>query len=462
MQPLHAIKSKIVLVYLISGIFSLISLMSCSSREDKTPQSNPAQEDQTIQGLSDEELLDLVQAQTFKYFWDFAHPLSGMALERSDKDAYGEVGYEIVTSGGTGFGIMGLVVGVERNFISRQQAVERLHSITDFLMEGDRFHGAFPHWYYGSTGKVRPFFTEDNGGDIVETSFMIQGLLTARQYFNEGHEQEVSLRNKINRLWEEVEWDWYTNGQNSLTWHWSPDYGWEIGHEIKGYHEALITYILAASSSTHPIDASVYHEGWTSGDTFFNGNTYYGQWELPLGPDYGGPLFLAHYSFLGLDPRGLQDDYADYWEQNVNHTLINREYCIQNPKEFKGYGANSWGLTASDNQDGYSAHSPTNDLGVITPTAALSSIPYTPEYAMQAMRHFYSDFDGRLWGPYGFFDAFNLTEYWYAENYLAIDQGPILVMIENYRSGLLWDLFMSCPEVQSGLKKLGFTSPHIP
>jgi len=212
MQPLHAIKSKIVLVYLISGIFSLISLMSCSSREDKTPQSNPAQEDQTIQGLSDEELLDLVQAQTFKYFWDFAHPLSGMALERSDKDAYGEVGYEIVTSGGTGFGIMGLVVGVERNFISRQQAVERLHTITDFLMEGDRFHGAFPHWYYGSTGKVRPFFTEDNGGDIVETSFMIQGLLTARQYFNEGHEQEVSLRNKINRLWEEVEWDWYTNG----------------------------------------------------------------------------------------------------------------------------------------------------------------------------------------------------------------------------------------------------------
>ncbi|MCK5678990.1 MAG: beta-glucosidase, partial [Flavobacteriaceae bacterium] len=131
------------------------------------------------------------------------------------------------------------------------------------------------------------------------------------------------------------------------------------------------------------------------------------------------------------------------------------------PKEYVGYGTKNWGLTASDNHQGYSAHSPTNDLGVISPTAALSSFPYTPEYSMQALRHFYYNFDGKLWGKYGFYDAFNQTENWYATNYLAIDQGPIIIMIENYRTGLLWNLFMSCPEVKEGLSKLNFSSPHL-
>ncbi|WP_372946002.1 glucoamylase family protein, partial [Muriicola sp.] len=341
------------------------------------------------------------------------------------------------------------------------EALERLHKIVDFLLSGDRFHGAFPHWYYGSTGKVRPFFTEDNGGDIVETSFMIQGLLTARRYFDGEAEEEILLREKINQLWHEVEWDWYTRGQEMLTWHWSPEYEWTINHQIKGYNEALITYVLATSSPTHSISPTVYHSGWTSGADFTNGQEYYGQWTLPLGPDFGGPLFFTHYSFLGLDPRGLEDAYADYWLQNVNHSLINRAYCIENPKGYVGYGRYNWGLTASDNHEGYSAHSPTNDLGVISPTAAISSLPYTPEFSLEALRNFYENHREQLWGPYGFYDAFNLTENWYAENYLAIDQGPVVVMIENYRTGLLWDLFMSCPEVKIGLATLGFTSPHL-
>ncbi len=407
--------------------------------------------------LNDEELLDLVQKTSFKYFWDFAHPSSGMALERSDPNAYNGESPDIVTSGGTGFGVMAIIVGVERNFISRKEALQRLHKITDFLLKGDRFHGAFPHWYNGNTGKVRPFFKEDNGGDIVETSLMIQGLLTARQYFNKDIPEEISLRNKINRLWHEVEWNWYTNQKDVLIWHWSPNYNWSINHKIRGYNEALITYILAASSPDHGIKASVYHNGWASGNSFKNGKKYYQQWKLPLGPDYGGPLFFTHYSFLGLNPKGLSDSYADYWEQNVNQTRINREYCIRNPKHFKGYGENCWGLTASDNQNGYSAHSPTHDLGVITPTAALSSFPYTPVSSMQVLRHFYYDFNGKLWGEYGFYDAFNESKNWYSKNYLAIDQGPIIIMIENYRSGLLWNLFMSCPEIQEGLNKLGFS-----
>ncbi|MGB5700793.1 glucoamylase family protein [Muriicola sp.] len=461
MQLLKKGFAPVIRVFLFIGFTLFFMLLSCSSKGDNTVILNSDPDIFTVESLSDEALLDEVQRQTFKYFWDFAHPVSGMALERSDKDAYGVEGWEIVTTGGSGFGIMAMIVGVERNFISRTEAVERLHTITDFLLNGDRFHGAFPHWYYGSTGKVRPFFTEDNGGDIVETSFMIQGLLTARQYFNEELPEESLLRDKINQLWNEVEWEWYTNGQEILTWHWSPNYEWTINHQIRGYNEALITYVLASSSPTHPIDTSVYDVGWTSGNQFYNGQQYYNQWQLPLGPDYGGPLFFAHYSFLGLDPRGLQDLYANYWEQNVNHTLINRAYCLENPKQYLGYAEDSWGLTASDNRLGYSAHSPTNDLGVISPTAAISSMPYTPEYSIQAMRNFYENYEGKLWGPYGFYDAFNLTENWVASTYLAIDQGPIVVMIENYRTGLLWDLFMSCPEVQTGLLKLGFTSPHL-
>ena len=233
-----------------------------------------------------------------------------------------------------------------------------------------------------------------------------------------------------------------------------------MNFEIRGWNECLITYVLAASSPRYAICPEVYHRCWAVSDHFTNGRSYYGI-TLPLGFDYGGPLFFAHYSFMGLDPRGLKDRYADYWEQNRNHTLINREHCVRNPNHFKGYGPDCWGLTASDNFEGYNAHSPDNDLGVISPTAALSSFPYTPEYSMQALKYFYNKKGGMIWGAYGFTDAFSETKNWYATSYLANDEGPIVAMIENYRTGLLWKLFMSCPEIQGGLKKLGFESPWL-
>jgi hypothetical protein len=280
--------------------------------------------------------------------------------------------------------------------------------------------------------------------------------LAARQYLNTSDPGESDLINKINALWDGIEWDWYTRGgQNVLYWHWSPNYDWEMNMQIKGYNEALITYIMAASSDTHPVSAEVYHEGWAQNGAIVNGNEYYGI-NLPVGYQYGGPLFFTHYTFLGIDPRNLTDQYANYWEQNQNHTLINRAHCIENPNNYVSYSDECWGLTASDNHEGYSAHSPTNDLGVITPTAAVSSIPYTPEESMDVIRFFYFQLGDRLWGEYGFYDAFNITEGWTANSYLAIDQGPIIVMIENYRTGLIWDLLMSSPEVQSGLSKLGF------
>ncbi|HRJ81182.1 MAG TPA: glucoamylase family protein [Cyclobacteriaceae bacterium] len=402
--------------------------------------------------VSDDELLTLVQQQTFKYFWDFAHPASGMARERNTSG-------NLVTTGGSGFGIMSIIVGIERGFISRAEGLERMNKILTYLETADRFHGVWPHWLDGNTGKVIPFSTNDNGADLVETAFLVQGLLTFRQYLNSAVPTENSLINRINTLWHAVEWNWYRrDNQNTLYWHWSPDKGWAMNMQIKGWNEALIIYLLAASSPTHTVPKIVYDNGWASNGGMKNGNAYEGI-TLPLGPAHGGPLFFAHYSFLGLDPRGLSDAYcSDYFLQNKNHTLINRAYCIRNPKNFVGYSDENWGLTASDNHTGYSAHSPTNDLGVITPTAALSSFPFTPDESMKALKFFYYTLGDRLWGAYGFYDAFNITAGWTANSFLAIDQGPIIVMIENHRTGLLWDLFMSAPEVQNGMTTLGFTN----
>lgn len=399
--------------------------------------------------ISDEELLTKVQSQTFKYFWDFAHPTSGLIPERNTTP-------NVVTIGGSGFGVMALIVGVERGFITRSEALVRWSKITGFLKKADRFHGVWPHWMNGATGKTIPFSANDDGGDLVESAFMIQGLITVKQYLLAANPAENAIRVRIDSLVNEVEWDWYRReNQNVLYWHWSPRVGWAMNHQLKGWNETLIAYVLAASSSTHSIPKSVYTNGYATGGEFFNGQSYYGI-PLPLGPPMGGPLFFSHYSFLGLKPGILSDPYANYFNQNVSHSRINYAHCVANPGKFVAYSDSCWGLTASDNQSGYNAHSPTNDLGVITPTAALSSFPYTPLESMKALKYFYYRLGDRLWGSHGFYDAFNPTEDWYGTSYLAIDQGPIIIMIENHRSGLLWNLFMSAPEVQQGLTKLGF------
>lgn len=448
-------------------VFGVIVLsLACSGQKKKNAKAEapPAKEGSipvqgVVQGLSDSALLDLVQKQTFRYFWDFAHPVSGLSRERSNTSF--NYGHETVTTGGTGFGIMAIIVAVERKWITRDTAVKHLLKMVRFLEKSNRYHGVFPHWLNGETGKTIPFSSKDDGGDLVETSYLMQGLLCAREYFSGSIPQEAQLRNRINGMWNDVEWNWHTRGGLSLLfWHWSPNNDWSMNHDIRGWNECLITYVLAASSPRHAINADVYHRCWANSNHFKNQREYYGI-KLPLGFDYGGPLFFAHYSFLGLDPKGLKDRHADYWVQNLNHTLINREHSIRNPKNFKGYSADSWGLTASDTYNGYNAHSPTNDWGTISPTAALSSFPYTPEYSMQALKHFYYKMGDKLWSEYGFVDAFNESKDWYAKSHLAIDQGPIIVMIENYRSGLFWKLFMRIPEIQAGMKKLGFSSPHL-
>ena len=399
----------------------------------------------------DVELIENIQRKTFGYFWDFAHPDSGLARERSRSR-------RVVTTGGSGFGILAILVAAERGWVTRDQALDRMHKIVTFLERADRFHGAWPHWLDGRTGKVIPFSSKnDDGADLVETSFLVQGLLTAREYFDRNTDAERTLRRTITRLWEAVQWNWFTNGEKTLHWHWSPKYKFEKNHHVGGWNECLITYVLAGASPTHPIHPSVYHKGWARDGKIANRREYLGL-TIPLGQPTGGPLFFAHYSFLCLDPRNLRDRYANYWQQNVNHTRVNYRYCIGQAAARHRYSKRCWGLTASSDPRGYLAHRPgKRDNGTITPSAALASMPYTPAESLSAARYFTEELGDRLWGPYGLYDAFNLKENWFSNQHLAIDQGPIVVMIENYRTGLLWKTFMKCENLHVGLKKLGFT-----
>lgn len=406
----------------------------------------------TTHQMTDEQFLDMVQEATFRYFYDFAHPNSGLTREGLTHQS------DIVTSGGSGFGIMALLVGIERGYITREQGITRMLKILNFLTNADRFHGAWSHWINGNTGRVIPFSTYDNGGDLVETSYLVQGLLSARQYFSNSSSDEDSIRAKITNLWETVEWDYYRRSpySNCLYWHWSPNYNWQMNMPITGYMEAMITYLLATASPTHRVPSSLFKTGW-EGSGYRNGNSYYG---IPLfvGPSYSGPLFFYHYSFLGFDPRFKKDTYANYFENNKNASLIHRQYCIVNPRGQVGYADTCWGLTASDGPNGYSEHRPysSNDDGTISPTAGISSIPYVPQYSIELIKSLYRNYVNNLWGPYGFKDAFNLNSHWYSNTYLAIDQGPEIVMIENYRSNLLWNKFMSNPEISPMLDSLGF------
>lgn len=417
--------------------------------------SDPTPKVSDLLALPDDALLEAVQRQTFRFFWQGAHGPSALAR---DRHPYTAARADLVATGGSGFGLMALVIAAERRWISRSAALGRLGRALELLGRARTHHGALPHFIDGRSGETIPFMPRDDGGDLVETALLCMGLICARQYFDRDDIGERQLRELINAVYGRVEWDWYAPaGSHVLYWHWSPTCAWALEHRIRGWNECLITYVLAAGATRHVIDPELYHQGFASGPEFRNGGRYYGI-ELPLGPPLGGPLFFAHYSFCGLDPRGLGDRYADYWLQNVNHVRINRQYCMANPRHCIGYGADCWGLTASDDPLGYVAHSPMVDTGTLSPTAALSSIPYAPAECLRLLRHLLAQYGERLWRRFGFVDAFCPQREWFADSFLAIDQGPIVVMIENYRSALPWRLFMSAPEVQRGLSRLGFRS----
>ena len=410
-------------------------------------------------------LMKKLQKDVFKYFWDYAHPNSKLARERIHEN---NISFDknIVTTGGSGFGFLNILVGIENQFISRSEGIDQLETALNFLENADRFHGAWPHWMNGNNGQVIPFSMLDNGGDIVETAFLCQALICVREYFKSGSFQEQALAKKADELWKGVQWNWYTNGGDHLYWHWSPDYEWQMNFKIEGYNESLITYILAVSSPTYPISPSAYHSGWADDGNILSASSIY---DIPVLLNHKGengnvgPLFWAHYSYLCLDPRGLSDNYANYWDVVKNHTQIIHEHSIQNPEDYAGYSDKCWGLTASysrnsDGSTGYAAHKPNNDKGIISPTAALSSFPYTPEESLKFLRFLYEDSNNEYIGIAGPYDAFSVHYQWKTPRYLAIDQGTIGPMIENYNTQLFWNLFMNAPEIKQGLVELGFSS----
>lgn len=449
-----------------SGKTSFYKVSSVDASYNESPIS--AEVKATTRAMSDEELLTMVQEGCFRYYWEGAHPIAGMAIEILPGDE------NLVAVGASGHGIMALLVAVERGFITREQGGERMLKITRFLSKADRFHGAFPHFLDGRTGRVITRFGKyDDGGDLVETAFLMQGLLAARQYFSRDMAWEREIRETITSLWRSVEWDWYRSdsGSNFLYWHWSPNYGFYLNHPLVGWNETMIVYLLAIASPTHPVPASMYHTGWagqseravqyrrwwsrtTQGDHYVNGNTYYGI-ELDVGEGNGAELFFTHFSFLGFDPRDKKDTYTNYFRNNRNIALISHAYAVANPGKYVGYGDNSWGRSAGINAAGGRAY-PRDDNGTITCTAALASLPYTPVESMKALKHFYRDLGERLWGNYGFQDGFNLSEDWFEDVNMGLNQAPIVVMIENYRSGLIWKLFMSNAEIKPALDGIGF------
>ena len=420
--------------------------------------------------FNDDELLTMLQQDCFRYYWDGADPNSGMTRENIPGDD------RIVATGASGFGIMALVVGVDRHFITREQGVERMTRIANFLEHAQRYHGAWSHFMDGSTGKSLPVFGMfDNGGDLVETSFLVQGLLAARQYFHGKTEAEQALYKRITQLWETVEWDWYRGDpkSNFIYWHWSAEWAQQIHHPLIGFNEVMITYLLAMSSPTHGVPVDMYYSGWAGqseqalgyrrgwsgavdGDHYGNGHTYYGI-KLDVGVGTGGPLFFTHYSYVGFDPAKLHDRFtSSYFDNNRKIALINRAYCIANPKHFDGYGPDAWGLTASDGPEGYVPHAPDDqsDRGTLTPTGALASFPYTPDASMAALKHYYRDLGAQLWGIYGPRDAYDVKHNWISPIYMGLNQAPITVMVENYRSKLVWNSFMANPEITDMLRKL--------
>ena len=419
----------------------------------------------TTHDMTDDELLTMVQEAAFRYFWDGAEPDSGLGLENIPGRR------NMIATGASGFGMMGMIAGVERGFITRQEAVERFKKIVTFLDKADTFHGGYAHFIDGITGKVEPFFgNRDNGADMVETSFLFQGLLTARQYFDKDNTDEKFIRNTITKLWENIDWQWFKKTEDSkyLYWHWSPDQGWIINHKLIGWNETMITYLLAIASPTHGVSPDMYYSGWasqdqeaydyragwgqtTDGARYYNGNTYYGV-KLDVGVNTGGPIFFTHFSFFGFDPRGLKDKYTskDYFDNLRNIALISYRYSIENPNKRLGFGSGCWGLTASESPWGYAAAEamPHHEYGTMSPAGAIASIPYLPEESMNALKNYYRNFGQFLWGEYGFRDAFNLDINWCSNIYMGLSQGSIATMIENYRTGLIWKLFMKDPDIQ--------------
>lgn len=403
--------------------------------------------------LSDDDFLELVSRTAFDFLWNEANPANGMVRDRSRENSAASVA-------SIGMALTGYGVAADRGWITRDQARERTRTTLNFLWNAPQstapdatgYKGHFYHFLNMQTGRR----AGTNELSTIDTALLMAGVLYAAAYFDQDHPDEAFIRDTGKALYDRVDWAWASPRAPRISHGWNPESGF-IPYDYGGYSEAMILYLLALGSTTYPVERQAW-EYWMSG--------YRWQSDFLPGRPYVAfaPLFGHQYSHIWVDFRGrrdaaMRDRGIDYFENSRRATLAQVNYAAANPNRFAGYSANEWGITASDTPTGYRARGAPpayNDDGTLNPTAPGGSYPFTPEESLRALRTMYTTYGRRLWGIYGFRDAYNPTQNWFATDYIGIDQGPILLMIENYRSGSIWQRFMTRPEIQQGLTRAGF------
>lgn len=406
-----------------------------------------------VAALTDSVFLDLVQRASFDFFWLEANANNGLIKDRSASGAACSIA-------SVGFGLTAITIGIDRGWITREAGRTRvLNTLKTFWTkpQGRETSGriGYKGFFYHFLDMNTALRTWNSELSSIDTALLLAGILDMKQYFTSSDAAENDIRALADSIYYRVDWNWMRNFQPNITGGWFPESGF-INWWWAGYNEAMIMNILGLGSPTHAIQSPTWN-AWTSGY----------QWQTQYGQTYVifPPLFGHQYSHCWIDFRNIQDAYMrgkgiNYFENSRRATLAARAYAIANPRGHKGYGENVWGLTACDGPNGYSARGAPpaqNDDGTIAPTAAASSIPFTPQESIAAMRHMYDTYRAQLWTKYGFRDAFNLNVNWWGPDVIGIDEGPIVLMIENYRTGKVWQRFMQNADIQRGLQKAGFT-----
>jgi hypothetical protein len=408
---------------------------------------------------SDAEFLEYVQQATFDYFWYEANPTNGLVRDRSEP-------LSVISIAAVGFELTGIGIAIDHGWIGRDQGRQRVLTALRTFWNGPQGTNTagmigYKGWFYHMLGLNTA--TRDGQSELssIDTALLLAGVLYVRQYFDANQTDEAEIRSLASAIFNRVDWQWMANGGNSLTMGWQPESGFLSARWI-GYDEGMVLYIMGLGAATNPLPA-VQWSSWTSGYAWHT-NYGYAYVEFP-------PLFGHQYSHCWVDFRHIGDAYmnghgSSYFENSRRATLAQRAYCMANPSGFAGYGSNVWGLTACDgpgygSYHGYYARGAPpaqDDDGTIAPTAVGGSLPFAPEICLPTLRHFYDQFLTNVWCDYGFRDAFNLTANWWAADVIGIDQGPILLMAENYRSQTVWRRFAQIPEIQRGLQAAGFTN----
>jgi hypothetical protein len=429
-------------------------------------------------------LLEDVQERTFRFFWETAEPETGLVPDRWPKPPFSSIA-------AVGFALNAYAIGVERGYVTRAAARERTLTTLRFLVEAQQdmspdqatgYQGFFYHFVNFTTGKRYG----DSELSTVDTALLIGGVLFAGGYFDQDHPEEKEIRRIADELYKRVNWPWAIQLNPDIRMAWSPELQFG-GHDWRGYNEAMLVFILALGSPTYPTSQDSWH-AWTS-DYYQYWGTLEGQTHLTF-----GPMFGHQYTHVWVDLRGIKDEFMwplnmDYFENSRRAVLAQRAYAIRNPMDWKGYGPNIWGITASDGPGdhalpylGQTRHfysyaargvglTDVVDDGTIAPTAALGSLPFAPEVVLPAVKEMHKRYGRHIYGKYGFVDAFNPSfDYdvplrhgkrvrgagWVSDEYLGIDQGPIISMIENYRSELIWTVMKRNEYLRTGLKRAGF------